>query len=400
MKILLVHHSSMIGGGTISALDVVKMLRMLGHQVVLAVPQESDILKSTCSSLNVEINVVGPPPLFTYHSASTNAFKCVCKYLVSYFKQRKYWYCYLKELAPDLVVLNSVTQAPIIQILKKLGIKTICTIRETFRASGFWIVNYALRKMVSEADAALFLTDFDKSQWATRNIVQKVLPDVVDDERYVKHSEAQIQNFRNTHGLSRNTQYMLYLGGIAYAKGAKDLLEAYNLLESKNRNVGLILIGNLHNEKSSTLSRILHYKEIKYRKDCRSIIQTLKEKKYPVIEVGLVSDTSYWYEVASAVIFPVKMVHQPRPAYEAGYYKKPVILPAYDNFKEYLINGKNGLIYEINDISSLAEKMYTLVSCSDMAGQMGCINYEMYKNTHSFGVGLRVLKDVLDNLRS
>lgn len=369
MKILLVHHSAMIGGGTISALDVAKMLRALGHEVVFAAPRESEILTTSCSAINVKLDVVGTPPLYTYHNASTNGVKCFCKYIYSYIKQKNKWHDYILSVNPDIVILNSVTQAPLIRIVKDLGIKTICTVRETYRERGSWVFNQMLRSMVSKAEAALYLTKFDKKQWATHNAIQEVLPDVVDEDRYIKHTESQIMDFKITHGLDPKIHYLLYLGGIAYAKGAKDLLEAYNRVVQHNKNVGLILVGNPHKEKMNFIFRFLNYREYKYRKECHSFIEKFKDNCYPVKEVGLVADTSYWYESSSAIVFPVKMVHQPRPAYEAGYYQKPIILPGYDNFRDYLINGSNGMLYNIDDINSLAKKIEMLMSSNSLVSR-------------------------------
>lgn len=395
MKILIIHHSSVVGGGTISGLDVAKMLHLLGHEVVFAAPCKGDILISKCSELNIKLDIAGVPPLFTYHSASTGGFKCISKYLISSIRLNKRWFNYIKSVAPDLVILNSVTQAPLLSIIQKLGIRSICTIRETYRTFGSRLINRMLRRLVSKADAALYLTSFDKLQWSTSNRIQEVLPDVVDEERYSVHTSIEIQEFKRINHINSNIKYVLYLGGTAYAKGLKDLLDAYNIISNHTEKIGLFILGNLHQEKVSLPFRILNFKEIRYRKECQALIQKFKDKHFPVFDVGLVSDTSYWYEASSAVAFPVKMVHQPRPAYEAGYYHKPIVLPLYENFSDYLNNGENGLYYEANNIQSLANKLETLLSTEGLVESMGENNYNIYLHTHSFNVGIDILDKVL-----
>ncbi len=398
MRILLIHHSARVGGGTISGLDVAKILCKLGHEVIFAAPCHGEIVTSTCNSLNIKLDTVGVPPLYTYHNASTNGFKCLSKYIVSYINLNKVWRNYIKGVKPDLVILNSVTQAPLIGIINSLGIKSICTVRETYRERGSWFVNYILRQMVSKADAALYLTNYDKKQWATSNRINEVLPDVVDEERYIKHTNSEIQKFKLEENLDPNVNYILYLGGIAYAKGALDLLKAYDVVARKNKKIGLLLLGNPHTEKVSRLFRLMNHKELNYREECHSLIDDFINRDLPVKEVGLVPDTSYWYESSSVIVFPVKLVHQPRPAYEAGYYTKPIILPAYENFSEYLIDGTNGYLYDIDNAGSLAEKLLLSMSTKEINITLGQRNNDIYERTHSFSIGMNILDKILKTI--
>lgn len=393
MKLLIVHHFPGVGGGTISALDVAKMLRMMGHEVKLAIPSPCDMVIQSCNELGVHIRNIIPPPLFTYHNASSNAIKCIVKYTISK-RNCHYWKKFLQEEKPDVVVLNSVAQAPLINIINALGIKSIITIRETFRLNGSKLTNLYLRHMISKADAALYLTEFDKKQWKTNNRITGVLPDIVDELRFVQHSKEEEYTFKKTYSISENVNYILYLGGISSVKGALDLLLAFELLANKRADVGLILLGNIHKEVSSHTYKILNRKEYNYQKKCHYIIDRLLRKKVALKIVGTVSDPSFWYESSSVVVFPVTSVHQPRPAYEAGYYKKPIILPDYKNYEDYLVEGYNGHYYKHGNYKDLAAKIEKTISSENYA-ILGVNNFDSYFKTHSLNVAKTILCNIL-----
>ena len=271
MDILLVHHFPGVGGGTISALDVIRILRERGHNVTFAIPKPCQMVIDTCETLGVRIREIKLPPLFTYHNASSNAVKCLTKYLVSP-KNRVYWKEFLTEVAPDIVILNSVSQAPLISVINSLGIRSIITIRETFRSQGSKIVNKVLVNMISQADVALYLTEYDKIQWNSRNRTCAVLPDIVDDNRYKKHSLKGIEEFLNKESLQKSVKYILYLGGISSVKGALDLLRAYEIIAEKRKDIGLLLLGNNNRDVKGELFRFFNRCEYNYYRKCHTLI--------------------------------------------------------------------------------------------------------------------------------
>ena len=397
MKIILIHHFPGVGGGTISALDLARMFEMLGHQVTLAVPSPCQMIKDSCDDIGVNLCSVECPPLFTYHNASTSFLKCAVKYFISLGKN-KYWQNFFAKEKPDLVLLNSSPLSTLSSMLKKKGIPCICYVRETFRQNGNNIANSILRNMIGQCDMALYLTEYDRKCWKTKNALQFVMPDVVDDFRYKKHKKEEIQLFKFNQGLNNEIKYILYLGGISKPKGSLDLLKAYQLITSKHNDIGLILLGDTYKGRVFSKSFcITHQGEISYIKACRKIINYLKTKGSPLHEIGIVDDPSFWYEVSDVVVFPVNLVHQPRPAYEAGYYGKPIVLPKLDNFMEYVVDGTNGFLYNKNDENDLAEKLMLSMEGNNSL-EVGRANQMMCEETHSFNVGIKILEKCINSL--
>ena len=246
---------------------------------------------------------------------------------------------------------------------------------------------------------ALFLTEYDKKCWNTKNLLQDVMPDVVDKNRYLKHSTEEILSFKRKWNLRDDTKYILYLGGISRQKGSLNLLKAFQQITDKYNNIGLLLLGDTY--KKQTLSKsfcYIHQSEASYIKECRMLIERLEQKSVPLVEVGIVNDTSLWYEVSDAVVFPVELVHQPRPAYEAGFYGKPIVLPKLENFMEYVSDGVNGFMYLKNDTHDLAEKLLESVK-EGIGDNAGKSNQMKYQETHSFEVGMMILNKNINVLR-
>lgn len=399
MKILLIHHFPGVGGGTISALDLARMLKMLSHEVTMAVPSPCQMIVDNCRENGITLCSVKRPPLFTYHNASSSSIRCAVKYVLS-LRSKRYWKNFFVENKPELVIFNSSPMATLAATLNKMNIPCICCVRETFRLHGNKMANTILRKMIGRCDMALYLTEYDRKCWNTKNTLQGVMPDVVDENRYKMNDSAAIELFRKEKELRDNTKYILYLGGISRPKGSLGLLKAFRRVSLNNKNIGLLLLGNTYQDQ--VLGRkfcLTHRGEASYIKECRDIIEDLKQKFVPIVEVGIVNDTSLWYEASDAVVFPVELVHQPRPAYEAGHYGKPIVLPKLENFMEYVTDGENGFMYEKNDINDLAEKLIKSVEEGNGV-KAGRANQKKCQETHSFEVGMKILEKSIDMLKS
>jgi glycosyltransferase involved in cell wall biosynthesis len=87
--------------------------------------------------------------------------------------------------------------------------------------------------------------------------------------------------------------------------------------------------------------------------------------------------------MSDVIIFPVIKVHQGRPIFEAGFHNKPVIVPSFDNFKEYVKDGFNGLVYYKSSSKSLASIFDSIHNQKTLLIQMGKHNREMSLKNHS-----------------
>ena len=131
MRFLLLHHFGGIGGGTISCIDVAKALRVMGHTVRIGIVNPTSQTKKVLRSENIPFTAEIPTPIvFNYHSASRSQMKCLLKYIYS-SKNRITWKKFFESCSDDVIVFNSMVQAPLITIAKDAGKKTVVFVRET-----------------------------------------------------------------------------------------------------------------------------------------------------------------------------------------------------------------------------------------------------------------------------
>lgn len=395
MKIMIIQHYGGVGGGTNSCIDVAKILKRMGHNITIAISSPTSEVQSICEEQGVPIIEVPPVVQLNYHSASGSVFSSLVKMVLSY-RWHSAWRRFFDQLEIDVVVLNDSTPLPMANMIKKAGMKCLCTIRETCREKNDSIWNNIIRHFAKNLDAVAFLTNFDKSRWSFPNTVhQYVLPDVVDTDRYtLSESPSEVEAGTN------EAVTFLYLGGFSYSKGALDLIKAFGKVISAGHRAYLYILGDTFvGDRTHGIRSSIKKGQYKFVAQClQSVEQINKEHKYIFLE-GRKKDVSQWYQKSDVIIFPVKDVHQARPVYEAGLYRKPVIVPDYDNFEESVVNSVNGLTYFKNDIDSLAEKMIQFIKAPNLIKELGINNESMYKKSHTIEYAQSVLEEILVDLK-
>lgn len=395
MKILLIHHFGGVGGGTNSCLDIASLLVSQGHDVIISIPFPDNSIKKYCAHNNIVLEAVNKPvPCFTYHNASCSLFREFLKHLM-YRRYLAWWKSHINKINPDLVMLNSMAQLPLSSIMKSR--KCVCFIRETKKYGG-WIGNTIIKNLMTQMSGLIFLTEFDKKDWAvSSSIKQFVLPDFVSLNLF-NIPNYDVSNLKKSLNIDGCSKIILYLGGLNYAKGGFDLIDAYKIVRRKCPNTKLIILGNtydsvLKKRTNAILRPFLFFSLLKYTR----IIKNINHNKQDILLVGPIPDVNIWYYISDIVVFPVRKVHQARPVYEAGFYNKPVILPDYANFKESLQDGYNGMFYKKGNVKSLAQTLIDVLQSEDKISY-GQHNYLMYKAEHSEGYALGRLANIIEKL--
>ena len=381
MNILIIHHYPGLGGATLSCYDVARALIETGHHTVVSVPAGENEARRMADKLNIEA-VDGAPPViqFTYHNGSSGIVRCVLKYL----KMQRYiakWEKLIDEISPDIVLLNSSVQWPMIKLLKRKGIKSILFVRETMRKNQLGLINRYIRKKLSQADGVTFLTKYDLEQWDLPTYVkQYVIPDSVNKDNYDMTRTK--EESRKKLGLDIEKFYVLYVGGINSIKGAGEIVSAVEWLEEPF--VETVILGDLAENlrQCSFLKSLIQYREAKYVKKVYRQIEMINKAESRIQLKGLQRKMDDWLNACDVVVFPVGKVHQARPLYEAGLFQKPVILPDYENFRDNAENMKNVLYYKKRDEKDLALKIQYLFHNKKTAEKLGHANRMMAEEKH------------------
>lgn len=381
MKILMIHHSRDIGGGTLSCFDVINSLIDNGHDVSLILPPGKHDAYNEAKRLGITVidtnfNII----TYNYYNGGSNVIRVTARYLItSVYKNR--WRKYIEDYNPDVVLLNSLVQWPMLSLLNKLNIKSICFVRETMKGKNKSLINKLIKINLEKASGVSFISQFDKESWnLSNNVKQLVIPDMVDLEEFCNVTSKQA--CRVELGLEKDKFYVLYVGGMNKLKGAHVILKA--MARCQEKNIELLFLGDLgkKNKDINLLKKIFNYRTNKFVNKMYCFVENTNLYK-SVKFVGKINDMKKWYRACDLIVFPATKAHQSRPLYEAGAFKKPVIVTKFINYEEYLIENYNGVYFENEDFEDLKNKIQFLYTNDKVRKSMGENNFYMTQKLHN-----------------
>jgi glycosyltransferase involved in cell wall biosynthesis len=129
----------------------------------------------------------------------------------------------------------------------------------------------------------------------------------------------------------------LFMGPIKKYKGFKTLLSAINILNKKNLNYSIIV-------------------KDKVKENIKNL--------YPLVAFPSYSKLGLIYRNVDEVILPHTKISQSITLFEAGYFKKPVIVSKIGGLKETVRHGKDGFIFEKGSPESLSHEMEKSINTS------------------------------------
>lgn len=352
-KIILFHHSDSWGGGSLSLLTIADSLNKK-YNVVVYLPHTGTELFNSFHKRKICVRAVGDNigTINTYSGGPPMCSKDFILYMLKIilFSKKKITEIIDKE-TPDIVIANSMTLCWIGKICSKSHIRSVCFVRETAtKLKGMSIIYYFLNHYF---DGVAYLSEFDKKQFNGKASVQRVIPDTILPDHFQKNISS--DNAKKMLNLAEEYFYILYVGGtVPYPKGWNIIKNAMAML--KKYNIKLILTGNI----------------------TENIFDS-----YNIINLGTVKKMDILYSAADIVVFPSTAPHQARPAYEAGYAKKPIIITDYIQTREYVIDNYNGLTFPEGNAYLLAKAILKLYKNKDLRTELGENNYKESIKKHS-----------------
>lgn len=379
-KVLVIHHCSGIGGGTISFLDVVRsFVAQGGFQVDVALPDEKTMTHDILATLDCTV-IRSPQPCLLLNFNGTKRLLSTAFTYFATLRRLKEWRAFFQSHRYDLVVVNTSAQSPILPILKELGIPSLCYIRETRNEKRWRILSRIQDAQLSTASCLSFLTGFDKAQWNLKGPLEVVIPDC-----YIPFPklEGVSNDFPNVQHLIDQTKCkVLFLGGLSPIKGLKVLLDA--LAYDVHDDFQLIILGATM-KRSHSFKRFIPKTGECYSNEMMGKIEAVNQK-HPgkVLSVPSQVDLEPWYEACDVVVFPAPVAHQARPIYEAGFFQKPIIVSDYPNYVENLVDGWSGLFANPFDPKDWYSKLLSLQRDESLRLSLGHNNQALSEKNHSF----------------
>lgn len=381
-KIMIIHHCGEIGGAGVSLLQTVNLLKR-DYLVEVMCPANSDmyaLLREEGISVLPYSFDLGQVP---YYSGGPKIItRTFWKSIFNCYKYKRDVMEVLKSTDAELIIINSLTTSWIAKKVKKYtNKKVICFVRETFPKQGkLTMYTYFRRLLLSYCDKVLFISTYDKEFFLTSKEAIKgaVIKNTVPEKFYLNLISR--EDACNNLNLDYNKFNILFAGGMSSLKGTEIIVRA---MQGLPEDVHLIIAG--------------YYKGIinDYSKEVNSFIikNKLNEK---ITFIGVQEDMTNAYSSCDLLVFPSIQPHQARPAFEAGAFKKPIIITGFPEIKEALDeNNSNGLVFEPCNVNDLRSQILYLYTNRDLCEEMGRNNYIHSNVYHSEE---NVKKDLLKNI--
>ena len=397
-KIVLIHHSGLLGGAGISLyytwLELAKQ-----YNVSCYVPDDPPELKTFLENKGLQ------PKSFsyrlgkiTYYSGGNGLANPKFWYHISrLLLHKKRWEAILDDECPDLVIVNSIVLCWFSVFAKKY--KLMCFVRETVRGARLSWPNKFMAKLLEKFCLVSFLSNYDSNTWNLANPQSFVTHNSM--ERF--DFEPKLEKSVACAALSVEAEpfNVLFLGGMNKLKGTKVAVESMAVLY--NENIQLIIAGNNPGKFSchtftQLWNSLVHFSSKRYFSRVLQRISSSSLRK-KIQYIGVQSNVGLAFDACDILIIPMIEAHQARPVFEFGVQKKPVIISDFDNLGEFIIDDINGLTFTPNDHVALSLCIKKLYQDRALYSRLGHANYQNAITNHDrVKVMSKLILNISDNI--
>lgn len=353
-KLIIFHHyNSSIGAG-LSLLHILQSLNTLELNVEVCLPNIQGDLDKKIQEMGY--NVFYSEYITPYmHFSGNHAPFFSIKHLVNCYRVKNSMGQIEKIISnkhPDYIAVNSMTLFWIGRIAQQCGAKAICFHRESYRKGLLGIrTNYIKKNLSRNFDVVAFLSNYDMNQTPKGSARYIRITDKVDVKKY---NMLEKNKCRKSENLPKDSNLILYTGGMARLKGPEIIIKAIPLLKSENTK--LIFLQYYEQDISGIVSKIKYYiKSILGQNIEFNIKHFIKKEglKDKIIFKPATDHVENYFIACDVVVFPSLDAHQARPAYEAGIAKRPFIITDFPNTREFA-DQSNAWVFKRGDSKALA----------------------------------------------
>ncbi len=380
-KLLIFHHSNVIGGAGLSLLDILLVINKELFDITLYIPRGSNDLYNELKKININIKFYQfEIPIIEHFSGLFHFFfsRRSLANIISIIRSRKKIIDIYSLEKPNLIILNSMTLSYIGYYLSVFKINIICFHRETFVKGLFGFRTSLIKYFLSNYFSVIvFISKYDFQKVYPKKAKKIIIYDKVHLERYNQKYERNNDEF-----------LILFTGGMQRIKGGLVILKALTLLPNNFK-----LLYLQYDNKLLDFSKMPKFYSLKeYIKYIFSIGYNYKIFKFiqsnnlssRIYFFDSQNDVSKFFNQCDLVVFPSTSPHQARPLYEAGAAHKPILITKSKNIEEFFTNGFNGYWFKNKDHKTLAERILSLSKDSNLREKLGRTNFMLTLKNHDF----------------
>lgn len=377
-KIMVIQHCGVIGGSGIGLLAVLNMLRKQ-YEVVLYCVDSPDYLVKLYREHGYLAKTMRSIPTFNYHSGGPSILDV--SFLIPLFRlgrAKKEWKDIIREESPDVVLVNSMVLAWMGQVIHDAGSKAICHVREVLPNRWCFRARKALANL-EIFDAVWFISEHERNYFRLRGPQTAIIRDCVTQSEYKPTNQY-------SNELSDSLFRVLYVGGVSKLKGVDTLLRS---LKHLDKGIAIDIAGSIPVKekpfRQGMIRKIIFAKSsLEKEKLSRMFNKALNQYGDIICVWGHMNDISELYLCCNVLVFPSRFPHQARPAFEAGFYSKPVIISDFHQTSENIIDEYNGLTFKPRSPKDLAKSINRLNQNRALCDALGHNNYAEAKKKHTY----------------
>ena len=345
-RILFLHQSSSVGGGSYCLLNIIKTLDTNCYKPIVALKSYGPLVEEL-SNLDVEVVLFTKMSFFPYNRPIYKVGS-ILAYIRLLSSQRAF-NTILNTSKPDIVYFNNMMLAGYLKVAKKFGAKTICHVREHWPSNEHILQLGFIRKFVNiYSDRIIAINGYSSSIFPKKKAT--IVYDWINMEKRFEYMPLeQIFNENMT-----GKRVFLFTGGTQIIKGALEVIKAFSTYRTSAED-RLLLVGvpplSSQNKLINYFNRGKHYMGDIYF----AISKDDRIKCMPsVFNLSHIIKQSY----CNLSYFTIP--HANLAMAECITLGIPSIAAQTDESLEYSCNGKLAMLYPINNFSAFCEKLVRL----------------------------------------
>ncbi|MDZ7623394.1 MAG: glycosyltransferase family 4 protein [Ignavibacteriaceae bacterium] len=256
---------------------------------------------------------------------------------------------YVKENNISLIhTHHRFPESAAVKISRELNVRTVTSAHSFVKGLKGWGFNSDKVIAVSNSVRNYIMNDFKVS-------AERILTLYNPIEKSQEKDEALLNLFRTEKEITDENKIILFVGRICPDKGFDQLIKAFELIRTKNKNAILVIVGQFEGNKN-VYESFLNSERVIYIPPQRNI--------------------QNFYDISDFVVLPSRVDPFPFVMLEAGCFKKPFIGGNTGGIAEFIEDGENGLLVDPENPQMLAEKIIYLLNNPQIGKTMGEKLYE------------------------
>jgi len=236
--------------------------------------------------------------------------------------------------------LHTVSGLPLMEIkgLKRIILNTVEK----------WTYRFATRVYPNSQGLYDYILDEKFASESKLKIIGNGSSNGIDTDSFSKEhfSEEELEDKKQELGISSLDFVFIFVGRIVKDKGINEMVAAFVMLQTKNSNCSLLLVGP-------------------YEDDLDPVTVETKaqiSENQKIISIGYQNDVRIYFALSDALIFPSYREGFPNVVMQAGAMGLPCIVSDINGCNEIIEDNLNGIIVPVKDVEKLFEAMVLLLS--------------------------------------